>query len=385
MFKTNRAFFYFLAGIPLIFLLVVSIYLNLTPKRLYIMETYLTPVYFPVSVLAAIGIDALFRKKFLKISALSAIVLLSIVFYFPHHNHSRHFFAYDYNKNILDSLEPGSLVFITGDAVVFPLWYLKYVKNHRPDVTLAGSAVLPMKWVRDSLKKQNPDIRLPAFRTEKMGKESIGPIIDGIIKMNIRSMPVYFSYNKPEKGAVDKAYFTLMPKGNVYRVIPKEHADASEEYIHALKNIWKYYSLRNIAGTYSGIPDKKTRELYIKDLSIAANTAGTFLENAEKFKDSLYFFHLAHKISHRDPVYPFNMGNAFYNLNDTASALKMYKKSLEADPAYDKALYNTAVIYYKKHRYSKSLEYFLKLKEYHPERTDIDTHIYFLKKAAGNR
>ncbi|HDT15611.1 MAG TPA: DUF2723 domain-containing protein, partial [Firmicutes bacterium] len=379
LFNKKRFLFFFLLGIPLIFLLVVSIYLNLTTERLYIMETYLTPVYFPLSVLAAMGIDFLFRKSILKSVVLSALILLNLFVFFPHHNHSRHFFAYDYNKNILNSLDPNSLLFMTGDAVVFPLWYLKYVKKYRTDVTLAGSAVLPMKWVRDKLIKQNPGIHLPRFHTEQMGKESIGPIIDALIKMNIGSLPLYFSYNRPEEGALDIKHFTLMPKGNVYRVVPIQYAQASDEYILSLKNTWKHYSLRGVAGTYRGITDTKTKELYIKDYSIAANTAGTFLEDAEKHNESLEFFTLAHRISSDDPVYLFNMGNAFFNLNDSDSALEMYRKSLALNPVYDKALYNLAVVHYKNREFSKSLEYFSTLKETHPERTDIDSHINFLQ------
>jgi hypothetical protein len=60
---------------------------------------------------------------------------------FARHDLSRHRYADEYNRRILESLPSGATLIAQDDNVVFPLMYLKYVEGVRPDVTLLEQGV----------------------------------------------------------------------------------------------------------------------------------------------------------------------------------------------------------------------------------------------------
>ena len=127
---------------------------------------------------------------------------------------------------------------MTGDGVVFPLWYFKYAEKMRPDITLAGTAVLPMKWVRSGIARQNPGIAVPALRRgQKAGTESTVPMANFMLRKNYGRFPVYFTYNRPEQGAMNGGFF-LVPEGIIYRVHQGAFTPGSR-YLSSLYAAWE--------------------------------------------------------------------------------------------------------------------------------------------------
>jgi tetratricopeptide (TPR) repeat protein len=383
-FRKDRITALYLTAIPAIFLVVTAFYLNLSSEKLYIMETYITPSYFPLAVFAAIGLywaTAFLKRMSLPAAAAAGISLLAfcVLSFYPVLDRSRYFFARDYNMNMLDTLERNSLIFVTGDGIVFPCWYLKYVKKYRPDVTLIGSAVLPMKWVRDNITRQNPEVRVPEVKNKNIGTESTGYIMDAIIKMNLGKFNIYLAYNLPEQNAIDPA-LTIMPKGLIWKILPKQYAYVSDMYVQSSRNMWKFYNLRGVFGDYRGGFNQLNESLYLKDYGIAANSTGTFFED-QGFNDlALESFTRAHMLAPADNEFVYNMGNAYFNLGDPTEAVNMYNKSLEIDPTYENAWYNLGVVNYKTGNYAEALRCFKKLKEINPGRTDADSIINILEK-----
>ena len=388
LYRRDRTIFIFLSGIALFFLGITAVYLNLAADRLFIMETYITPVYFPLSVFIGIGIYhtcAWLNDKFrvnpaFMMALLSASLVSAQVYYAaPRLDKSSYFIAYDYNRNMFDSLEQNSMLFTTGDGVVFPSWYLKYAKKYRTDITLVGSAVLPMKWVRDSITRQNPSVSVPRITSENIGTESTGYIINALIKMNFAKMPVYFSYNKPEDNALGSD-LKLMPRGIIQKVLPAPYANASPQYIAMQENMWKFYNLRGLFDRRPKYPDDRAIDLYIKDYSVSLNSAGTFFEDQGLNDLSLKYFTAAHDFYPKDHEYIYNMGNAHYNLNDITGAIGLYKQCLAIEPKYESGWFNLAVANYKLNNYKEALEAFRKVKEINPGRTDIDPFIDITQK-----
>ena len=388
IYRRSRNVFIYLTGIILFFLAVTAVYLNLAKDRLFIMETYITPVYFPLSIFMAAGIyhTCAWLNRKLKINAGIMIVIFSCalvgvqVYYgAPRLDKSSYFMAYDYNKNMFDSLEQNSVLFLTGDGVVFPSWYLKYAKRYRPDITLVGSAVLPMKWVRDSISRQNPAVAVPKITSEKIGTESTGYIINALIKMNFSRLPVYFSYNKPEDNALDSG-LKIVPRGIIQKVLPVSYANASPQYIVMQENIWKFYNFRGIFDRHPKFPDERAIGLYVKDYSVSLNSAGTYFEDQNLNELSLKYFTLAHDFYPKDHEYIYNMGNAHFNLNDPKGAIALYKQCLAIEPKYESGWFNLGVVNYKENNYKEALEAFKKVKEINPARKDIDPFIAITEK-----
>src|SRR5208283_708596 len=176
------------------------------------------------------------------------------------------------------SVEDNGILFATGDGIIFPMWYLRYVKHYRTDVTLVGTAVLPMRWVRDNIKGQNPDIKMPVINTDTIGTESTGAIMNAIIRMNFSRYPIYFAYNPTEEGAIDPQ-LKLMPKASVFKLMLKNYAYITGQYLAVNKNLWKIYNLRGVFSRSKEYNDPNSIDLYIDDYAVALNTMAQFYED----------------------------------------------------------------------------------------------------------
>jgi tetratricopeptide (TPR) repeat protein len=307
-----------------------------------------------------------------------ALFIAEAAFFQPKLDKSRYFFAYDYNRNILNSVEENSVIFLTGDGVVFPCWYLQYVKKFRPDVTIVGSAVLPMQWVRDNVKRQNPSLKMPSIKAKKIGTESTGYIIDAMIKLNFTRFNFYFSYNKPEENALDKN-LALIPKGMVYKVLPLAYAYVSDQFLAANDALWKFYSLRGLNGEFSKYGDDKSKSTYVQDYAVSLNQTGTFLEDNLFYSLSLEYFRRAHRASPDDHEFVYNMGNALYNMKDYNSAVLKYKESVAMDPLYENGWFNMGVAYYTMKDYPAAIAAFERVLKLNPSRREVAGNINLIK------
>lgn len=64
-------------------------------------------------------------------------------------NRARHYFAWDFSKAILRSIEPNSLLIAYTDYDLFPLWYTHDVAQVNPGVVVVNASFLPTEWARD--------------------------------------------------------------------------------------------------------------------------------------------------------------------------------------------------------------------------------------------
>ncbi len=390
LFKKEKNLFIYMLYNPAVFLLFTAVYLNLSVDRLYIMETYITPAYFPMSIFLGIGIlwmaektSGLFPKKHLmEFIFFLAVLLPQLLLFYPRLDKSRYYYAYDYNRNMLLSVEDNGILFATGDGIIFPMWYLRYVKHYRTDVTLVGTAVLPMRWVRDNIKTQNPFISMPVINTDKIGTESTGAIINAIIRMNFSHYPIYFAYSPPEEGAIDPQ-LKLMPKASVFKLMLKNYAFITGQYLAVNKNLWKIFNLRGVFGRSKKYTDPTSVNLYINDYAVALNTMAQFCEDSGDYNLALDYFTLAHKFQPEDNEYVYNMGTTYFNLGNQKKSVEMFKASIVLNPKYKSAWYNLGVVYYKQNKLNEALDCFLQLKKINPDRKDIDPTIVFLQKAVS--
>jgi 4-amino-4-deoxy-L-arabinose transferase-like glycosyltransferase len=74
---------------------------------------------------------------------------------------SRNHIARNVAEDILNTLEPGTILLAGGDEVVLPLLYVQGVEGHRPDVTLVVVPLLPADWYLRQLRERYSNLSVP--------------------------------------------------------------------------------------------------------------------------------------------------------------------------------------------------------------------------------
>lgn len=92
---------------------------------------------------------------------------------FREHNRKGDYVAFDYSYNILQSCEKDAIIFTNGDNDTFPLWFLQYVHNIRPDIRVVNLSLLNTDWYIKQLRDDAPKV---AIRMSDASIEAIRPI-----------------------------------------------------------------------------------------------------------------------------------------------------------------------------------------------------------------
>ncbi|MFW6084857.1 MAG: DUF2723 domain-containing protein, partial [Gemmatimonadota bacterium] len=86
-------------------------------------------------------------------SPLLGIALIPLLFNYSFAQRDGDYAARDWAYNLLNSVEPYSVLFTNGDNDTFPLWYLQEVEGIRRDVTVVVHSYLGTKWYPKQLRE----------------------------------------------------------------------------------------------------------------------------------------------------------------------------------------------------------------------------------------
>jgi hypothetical protein len=89
-------------------------------------------------------------------AAVALMLLPAAVFALNHHEADRsdNYIARDFAYNVLQSVEPGGILFTNGDNDTFPLWYLQEVEGIRRDVAVVNLALMNTTWYLEQLARK---------------------------------------------------------------------------------------------------------------------------------------------------------------------------------------------------------------------------------------
>jgi len=168
----NMAFF-------LITGLILTIYLNGTPNEPRERDYIYVGSYVAFTIWIGLGIMAIGAQlQKWRLSYLSGFLLLLPVWMlyqnWDDHDRSGRTFQMDYARSVLNSCEPGAVLFTGGDNDTFPLWYLQEVEGFRTDVRVKVLSYFNADWYINQLSRQYYDSP-PLKLTLKKGENQYGP------------------------------------------------------------------------------------------------------------------------------------------------------------------------------------------------------------------
>jgi hypothetical protein len=199
---------FFLTGIAIV------LYLNQENPQPRERDYVFVGSYFAFAVWIGLGVTSVLewlkeemQKKRLLRNGLAAVFILLFTIAVPvnliAHNYSDHdrtgnYVAYDYSYNILQTCEQDAIIFTNGDNDTFPLWFLQFVYNVRPDVRVVNLSLLNTPWYIKQLKAQEPKVPI------SMSNKDIDKL--EIIPWEERTI------NIPVPGAVREKAFADLPE-----------------------------------------------------------------------------------------------------------------------------------------------------------------------------
>lgn len=230
--------------------------------------------------------------------------------------------AEDFGRDVLLSLPPNALFFVSGDVASMAVDYLQMVEGERPDVMILDQAKLTYPWYYEQCRDRFPDVVLPGERYD--GAHILNR---HLIAGNIDKIPVCFMDFKEQSY---QQSFRALPLGLVYQVIPKTQSRSLQEWGIRTNELYAQFKLRDRERAFPPTRfEFETKHLY-----------------AEPF---------------------FRLGYEFEQAGDFAKAEQYYKKTLEMNPYHYKVLKNLAVLYfYKMARQEEAVRLFRRYLEVNP-------------------
>lgn len=374
------------------------LYLNLGADRDYLIASYSIPVQVVLLIFAAWAVVGALekrpgesrdlRRKVFAFLALFAGTLAA--FQFIHSRRDRYLYDYDYALDAVKAVPREGMLYCRGDGLVFPVWYFQHVEGLRKDLVAVGVDGLPMEWVRRHLMKDHPGLKVP-MPTWNIGNESI-PALARSIALDNRNHDLYLSYNRVTDASFPEAQ--IIPYGLAPRAVLPPDAVAFDE--PRADDLWAVMRFRGTDGPV----DEFTRANLLKDYAIHRNALGVFYEDlADRMKvgipgrkpatpedfqrvygKCLEHFQWARDYYPTDWEFPFNVGNALYNLGRKAEAGSEYRRASELNPNGVDIYYNWSVAAFESKDYFTAVKLFQKVLDLDPGRQGAKDGLDYLKK-----
>jgi tetratricopeptide (TPR) repeat protein len=269
-------------------------------------------------------------------AAAGLVVVLPLAANYHKNDKSQYYWAYDYGRNVLTSLERDAIYIPAADHATFPAIYLQAVEGLRPDVAIGNKYGYP----EESLYADMPDDMRSKFRKiPTSAEEEI--IEDWIIRHTDR--PVYFSRKRSFPNLPSRK---LAGAGLVYKVVDEAAPVPARDY-------WSEYTWHTLdsADTRGDL----TAEFALSDYHFAK---GRDALDAGRTDEALQSFDTAVAIGGYTKESLNNVGSACAEQGLLGEAAKFYARTLELDPDYDFAVRNLGKIYLEQGRHEQALALF---------------------------
>lgn len=169
-------------------------------------------------------------------------------------------FAYDYAKDVLESIEPNGVLFVEADLSLFPIWYMQYVEGIRKDIAVLDVDMLMLPWFKGQLKEKYPavEVKVPDIIKHAKGGRFKPLSMEAMVSYKVSQVErmvdnlmerhsVYLSYEfgVPFGEFGERKDIGLVSTGVVFRVSKEKGSDKPMGDLHGLRSIMKELESRN--------------------------------------------------------------------------------------------------------------------------------------------
>ncbi|MBI4778592.1 DUF2723 domain-containing protein [Candidatus Desantisbacteria bacterium] len=234
---------------------------------------------------------------------------------------SKHYFAYDSAVNTINMFKDNAVMFCASDDIGFPMWYLLYVEQIKPETMIIDKAFLQYPWYTELLKQKHPDEF--AFSMSQAGySTTLDDYTLNFIRANILRHAIYLEYQQPLE-----TEFSLVPAGVFCQIVPKI---TSDELKKILTQMDMNFNLRGVRDK-SIYKDWRTAVIF-KNYGAAYSQLGSFCGNANMYAQAEKWFQKALDLNPDGVDTYLGLGFVMEHTNRASDARKLYQEALKINP-----------------------------------------------------
>lgn len=332
LWKREKVILAFLGAIGVVTSLGVMWVTNFDIDRqsLWLNNVFWIPCYIVAAIGAGLALGWIAQQRWIQIRAKRVAWGLAIAMVggplalnYWRNDKSDYYFASDFGKNTLLSLEENAIYFPSADHATFPVIYFQACEGMRPDVTMANKYGYP----EESLYADMPENIRSTFGTiPNAAQEKV--IEKWIIEQN-PDRPVYFTQKRDMRDLPD---YEIKEHGIVFAL---RKTGTEVEPLD-----WEQYR-------WHILDPEKTRDELTADsiLADAYYMRGRALLQVDKQADGLEAFQIAARLGPESKETMNNLGSACAEFGLQQEAIRYYKQCVEAAPDYAMARKNLAQVY----------------------------------------
>ena len=207
-------------------------------ERFSLLGQVVLGIIFLLSLYGVISQSRVHKKEPLFQTTTLLLALLLFAGNFGSVNKKNYELAAHYAENILNQVEPDSIIFTSDDMTIFSLLYFVNAEHLKPEITLINTNFLENVFYQKELNNKWPNL----YQTESIYSYDVAR---DIINHNQEKRPVYFVMLKdPYPLGFDGNPYELSPMGLVLKADITTDRRSLEK--NSLKNYWASYNLSSL-------------------------------------------------------------------------------------------------------------------------------------------
>jgi hypothetical protein len=165
--------------------------------------------------------------------AVAVVLIVDVVTNFRRLNQSQNHIARIYAEDVFATVEPDTILLVTGDGLAFPLMYMNIVERMRSDVTLIFPRVLPADWYVRQLREQHSDLVVP-FDHYDVAQNNLKALVEANPRRHVATIGPLQDNSLEQK-------YRAYPYGLVNLVEPKSKTITLSQMVSDNEKLMKHY------------------------------------------------------------------------------------------------------------------------------------------------